>query len=64
MGYDDFDAWLETIPEDERDKIALPEVWDAAVDATMEALLDEGNIDEHYRAEWTETANKVKCKSE
>ena len=33
------DEWLETIPEDEKDKIALPEVWNAAVEATM-AVMD------------------------
>jgi len=55
-----FDDWLEKIPTDERDMIALPDVWRAAVDATIAALYDAGNIDEHYRPEWTETANKVK----
>ena len=57
------DEWLETIPEDEKDKIALPEVWNAAVDATMNALLEAGNIDNHYRPEWTATAESVKWKS-
>ena len=33
------DEWFEAIPDDEKDKIALPEVWNAAVEATM-AVMD------------------------
>jgi len=55
-----FYEWLETIPKDELDKIELSDVWRAAVDATIEALVDEGNIDEYYRDEWMATVNKVK----
>lgn len=55
-----FHEWFETIPKDELDKIALSDVWRAAVDATIEALVDEGNIDEYYRDEWIATVNKVK----
>lgn len=40
-------------------KQADAEIWNAAVHATVEALLEAGNIDEHYRPEWTETMNKV-----
>ena len=50
------DDWLSDIYEEP----TLTEVWNAAVDATIEALLEEGNIDESYREEWTTTANKVK----
>jgi len=35
------DEWLETIPEDERDKIALPDVWEAAINAIMK-VMDKG----------------------
>ena len=32
------DEWLETIPEDERDKIALPDVWEAAINSIMKTM--------------------------
>ena len=54
-----FDDWMESIPEDERDKIALPEVWNAAVDATFDALIEEACINEDYRIEWTRIKDKL-----
>jgi len=57
-----FDDWLITIPEEDLDKIALPDVWNAAIDATINALVDAGNLSEHYLPEWTETVEKIKDK--
>jgi len=59
-----FSKWLENTPNDELNLKTWSDVWNAAVDATIQALLDGGNIDEYYRDEWTETANKVKDSDE
>jgi len=55
-----FDEWVQTIPEDERSLLSLCDAWDAAVKATVQALLDYGNLDEDYRKEWTSTANRLR----
>lgn len=57
-----FDDWIESFYEDERDKIYLYEVWEAAVNATIDALVEEGNlsVSENYRKSWTQTADNVK----
>lgn len=60
----DFDEYLSNVPEDELDKLSLCEVWDAAVDATVAALLEAGNISAHYRDEWVATKNSIKCVQE
>jgi len=52
--------WLSDKFDDEIQYITWQDIWDSAVDATIQALLDEGNIEENYREEWTATANKVK----
>ena len=45
-----FDEWLDSYPEDERCLLLLSEAWDAAVKATIQALLDSGNLS----GQWTE----------
>ena len=54
-----FDEWLDSYPEDEKCLLLLSEAWDAAVKATVQALLDSGNLSEVYRPEWTATAKTL-----
>ena len=54
-----FDEWLDSYPDDEKCLLLLSEAWDAAVKATIQALLDSGNLSEHYRPEWTATAKTL-----
>jgi hypothetical protein len=50
-----FDEWLDSYPEDEKCLLLLSEAWDAAVKATIQALLDSGNLSE----QWTATAKTL-----
>jgi len=54
-----FDEWISSFPEDERNFLCLVDAWDAAIRATVQELLDSGNLSEYYRQEWTATANKL-----
>jgi len=50
-----FDEWLDSYPDDEKCLLLLSEAWDAAVKATVQALLDSGNLSE----QWTATAKTL-----
>ena len=54
-----FDEWFKTVPEPRPYATSLCVVWDAAVKATIQALLDSGNLSEVYRPEWTATAKTL-----
>ena len=54
------DDWLSLIPEDERSMITLPEVWNAAIQATIDALLEAGNISHDYQESWEMTVAAIK----
>ena len=54
-----FDEWFKTVPEPRPYATSLCVVWDAAVKATIQALLDSGNLSEAYREEWTATAKTL-----
>jgi len=54
------DDWLSDKFDEERDELTWRDIWDAAVDTTINALVEAGNLDNHYRPEWTKTAKEVK----
>lgn len=51
------DKWLEHLPDDERLSLSVPDIWDAAVTATLASLLND--LDDDYRVVLTEGAKKV-----
>ena len=50
-----FDEWIDSYPDDEKYLLLLSEAWDAAVKATIQALLDSGNLS----GQWTATAKTL-----
>ena len=50
-----FDEWFKTVPEPRPYATSLCVVWDAAVKATIQALLDSGNLS----GQWTATAKTL-----
>lgn len=59
------DEWIANrIPPTYEEEPTLQEVWDAAVDATLEALIEGGEIGEWYRPEALDTLTEIKSKEE
>lgn len=55
------DDWIrDRIPPTYEEEPTLSEVWNAAVDATLEILIEEGNISDLYRPEALETVKQIK----
>lgn len=54
------DTWFNSLPEDEKETLCIVDIWNAAVEATVTALYEAGNLDKNYREETTKTINKIK----
>ena len=55
------DEFIATFTEEERHTVTLAEVWNAAVDATVELMLEEGCIDRYYEEECMDVAKLLKA---